>query len=57
MIAEDKLREIDNDGEGLSDWEIEFVESLFEQMDRSGFLGFSIAQEAKIDQIHESRVS
>ena len=48
----DKLHEIDDDGEGLTPWELEFVSSLID----TGRTRFSYTEQEKIDQIHTERV-
>lgn len=50
------LDEIDKLGDGLSDWEIEFVEDLVKR--RAGGPGYTLSepQIIKIEQIHERRV-
>jgi len=58
VMSDDKRRnrlqrlvdEIDDDGVGLTPWEIEFVESMMDRLD------FSARQADMIEQIHERRV-
>jgi len=50
----DLLKELDDNGEQLSSWEIEFVESMTKQL-RLG-RGLSVAQRGKLEQIAEERV-
>lgn len=45
------LKEIDEEGEGLTDWEIDFVSGLID----GGVTQFTRYQRDKIEEIHEER--
>lgn len=49
------LQEIDEDGEGLGEWEIGFVESMLRKLENAAYV-FSVNEGKKIRQIHEERV-
>lgn len=51
----DMLNEIDQHGEGLTKWEVAFVEDLLQSDDMDG-IPLSEAQEEKIEQLYEERL-
>lgn len=53
----DLLEEIDEEGLGLSSWEIDFVESLLRRIGEQPSIQLTPAQKDKIEDIHEKRVA
>lgn len=55
----DLLEEIDNHGDGLSDWEINFIEDITQMCDelRGGRRALSEPQKIKLEEIYRRRVS
>jgi hypothetical protein len=49
----EKLQAIDDDGEGLDEWEVGFVGDLVD----SGRVRFSVDQAEKVDKIYAERVA
>lgn len=52
----DMVEEIDSLGEGLTEWEVDFVESLMEQRASSPAMKLSSRQASHIQTIHQNRI-